>query len=800
MTNAAARALVSHTGLPASAGRPLPMTSIIRTQRPWREEARGSFVVHADPVREAPLAFALSVAAGLDDHPRWLDSRYLYDDRGSALFEEITRQPEYYQTRTEDRLLARHARAIREVVGDVTLVELGAGSAAKTRRLLDAWTARGPSRYVPVDVSTAPLHEACDALSRRYCDLHIEAVASCYERALPILRQASPMVLAFLGSSLGNLGPYEQDEFLGLVAEHLGADDHFLVGLDFAKDAATLEAAYDDAAGVTAAFTRNLFVRMNRELGTAVPIEAVEHVAIYNETLERIEIYAELGRETTIELPALGRRFRIGRRERIRTELSYKYRPVAATAAFERHGFKLAWSAADDQAGFGLFLFRRLGHGATGRGARRTAWEAQLDRLRVRTLELLAPLTEEDLTRQHSRLMSPLVWDLGHIAHFEALWLLRKRGAEAPGGEELDPVYDPQRTPRAERDRLPIPALASTRAYLDEVRARTRRQLEAMDRGRSPLLDEEMLVQLVSQHEAQHQETMLQAIALREDLPYQPAFVERRPLPLTARPAEGSVLVPAGPFVMGTDDRVRAYDNERPAHEVDLPAFRIDVTPVTNGNYLAFMRDGGYQREALWSDDGWRWRQTHAACAPVHWRPDGDDWRAIVFGRPTAIDPDCPVVHVSWYEADAYARWAGKRLPTEAEWEKAAAWDAGRHASRRYPWGDRAPESDRANLDQRRLGPVPVGSFPKGRSPYGCLQTLGDVWEWTDTWFDGYPGFEAFPYREYSEIFFGRQYRVLRGGSFATSVLVARNTFRNWDFPERRQIFAGFRCAESVGG
>jgi iron(II)-dependent oxidoreductase len=776
------------------------MSSIIRTQRPWHEESRGEFVVHTDPMREAPLAFALSVAAGLDDQPRWLDSRYLYDDAGSALFEQITHQPEYYQTRTEDRLLARHARAIREVVGDVTLVELGAGSASKTRRLLDAWTERGPSRYVPVDVSTAPLHDACSALARRYGSLRIEAVASCYERALPVLRQASPMVLAFLGSSLGNLGRYEQDDFLGLLADHLGPNDFFLVGLDFAKDAGTLEAAYDDAAGVTAAFTRNLFVRMNRELGTAVPIDAVEHVAIYNETLERIEIYAELLRETTIELPALDRRFRIGRHERIRTELSYKYRPRAATAAVERHGFKLAWSAADDEAGFGLFLFRRLGRAAAVRGARRAAWEAQLDRLRARTLELVAPLPEEDLVRQHSRLMSPLVWDLGHMAHFEALWLLRRRGAEAPGGEELDAVYDPQRTPRAERDRLPIPSLASTRAYLDEVRARTRRQLEVMNRGRSPVLDEGMLVQLVSQHEAQHQETMLQAIALREDLPYQPAFLERRPPPLTARPSERSVLVPAGPFSMGTDDRVRAYDNERPAHEVEVPSFRIDVTPVTNGDYLAFMHDGGYQRSALWTEEGWRWRQATAAEAPVHWRPDGDGWRAMVFGRPTTIDPDCPVVHVSWYEADAYARWAGKRLPSEAEWEKAAAWDAGQQVSRRHPWGDRPPEPERANLDQLRLSPVPVGSLPRGRSPYGCLQMLGDVWEWTDTWFDGYPGFEPFPYREYSEIFFGRQYRVLRGGSFATSALVARNTFRNWDFPERRQIFAGFRCAESVGG
>jgi iron(II)-dependent oxidoreductase len=775
------------------------MSSIIRTQRPWLEQDRGAFVLHADPTREAPLAFALSVAAGLDDQPRWLDSRYLYDDAGSELFEQITREPEYYQTRTEDRLLARHAPAIRDLVGDATLVELGAGSAAKTRRLLDAWTARALSRYVPIDVSAAPLHDACGALCRRYPGLQVEALAACYERALPLLRQVSPMVLAFLGSSLGNLGPYEQDEFLALIAEHLAPGDHFLVGLDFAKDAATLEAAYDDAAGVTAAFTRNLFVRMNRELGTGIPIEAVRHVALYNEALERIEIYAELGRETAIELPSLGRHFRVGPGERIRTELSYKYRPRTAAAAVERHGMRLVWSAADEAAGFGLFLFRRSAGPAAPRGARRLIWEARLDHLRARTLEILAPLGDEDLVRQHSRLMSPLVWDLGHVAHYEALWLQRKLGADAVGAEALDPIYDPQRTPRADRDRLPIPSLAETRAFVEEVRRRTRRQLEIVDRApRGPLTAGGMVIELVAQHEAQHQETMLQAIALREDLAYQPAFVERRSFPARTRPLDPSVLVPQGPFVMGTDDRVRAYDNERPAHEVELPAFRMDVTPVTSGAYRAFMDDGGYQRRALWTEEGWRWREAEGAEAPLHWRRAGDGWQAVVFGRPGPIDPDCPVVHVSWYEADAYARWAGKRLPTEAEWEKAASWDPGCHRGRRYPWGDRAPDAEHANLDHRRLEPAPVGSYPRGRSLYGCLQMLGDVWEWTDSWFEGYPGFESFPYREYSEVFFGRQYRVLRGGSFATTSLVARNTFRNWDFPERRQIFAGFRCAESV--
>jgi iron(II)-dependent oxidoreductase len=312
------------------------------------------------------------------------------------------------------------------------------------------------------------------------------------------------------------------------------------------------------------------------------------------------------------------------------------------------------------------------------------------------------------------------------------------------------------------------------------------------------LLDQGYVVHMVAQHEAQHQETVLQAINLREDLRYAPAFVEDRPPPPAPPPPARTVLVPAGPFVMGTDDRAWAYDNERPAHVVELPAFRVDVAAVTNAAYLAFIEAGGYERRELWSEDGWRWREAERAVAPGHWRRDGRRWLEVAFGRPAPLDPDRPVVHVSWFEADAYARWAGKRLPTEAEWEKAAAWDPARGASRRFPWGDEPPDGERANVDQRRLEPLAAGTFPRGRSPYGCLQMIGDVWEWTASWFQPYPGYASYPYREYSEIFFGRTYRVLRGGSFATTALVARNTFRNWDFPQRRQIFSGFRCAEDA--
>ncbi|MEO8905465.1 MAG: SUMF1/EgtB/PvdO family nonheme iron enzyme, partial [Polyangiaceae bacterium] len=223
---------------------------------------------------------------------------------------------------------------------------------------------------------------------------------------------------------------------------------------------------------------------------------------------------------------------------------------------------------------------------------------------------------------------------------------------------------------------------------------------------------------------------------------------------------------------------------------------------VTNREYLEFMANGGYEQRRFWSEAGWAWLQETNCRAPGHFRALASDspqlprrWQALVFGRLEPVHPDGILMHVSWYEADAYARWAGGRLPTEAEWEKAAAWDPSRGHARLYPWGDEPWHPSRANLDQARLEPSRANAYPEGQSAYGCLHMLGDVWEWTDTCFEGYPGFESFPYEAYSRVFFGQGYRVLRGGAFATRAVVARNTFRNWDFPQRRQIFAGFRCA-----
>ncbi|AUG81104.1 ergothioneine biosynthesis protein EgtB [Kitasatospora sp. MMS16-BH015] len=413
---------------------------------------------------------------------------------------------------------------------------------------------------------------------------------------------------------------------------------------------------------------------------------------------------------------------------------------------------------------------------------------------RARTAALTDCVDDRDLTAQHSPLMSPLVWDLAHIGNQEELWLLRNIGGRDPMHPEIDPLYDAFEHPRAERPSLPLLPPAEARAYAHEVRGRVIDLLGASPLEGSPLLAAGFAFGMIAQHEQQHDETMLITHQLRQGpaalvAPAPPAHLEQLP---------AEVLVPAGPFTMGTDTEPWALDNERPAHRVDLPAYWLDTAPVSNGAYQRFIADGGYQEQRWWSPQGWAHRQQAGLTAPLYWHHDGGEWLRRRFGTVEPVPAEEPVLHVSWYEAEAYARWAGRRLPTEQEWEKAARHDPATGRSRRYPWGDQPPAEHHANLDQRHLQPAPVGSYPEGQSPYGARQLIGDVWEWTASDFLPYPGFRAWPYREYSEVFFGPEYKVLRGGCFAVAPVACRGTFRNWDYPIRRQIFAGFRTARDA--
>ncbi|HLV57782.1 MAG TPA: ergothioneine biosynthesis protein EgtB [Natronosporangium sp.] len=415
----------------------------------------------------------------------------------------------------------------------------------------------------------------------------------------------------------------------------------------------------------------------------------------------------------------------------------------------------------------------------------------ELSRSRSRTALLADAVDDGDLVKQHSPLMSPLVWDLAHVGNQEELWLVRDVGKREPVRSDIDELYDAFRHPRRERPKLPLLGPVEARGYVAEVRRKVLDVLDAVRLEGDPLVDRGFAFGMIAQHEQQHDETMLATHQLRVGEP----VLSAPPPPAARVRVAGEVLIPAGPFTMGTSTEPWALDNERPAHRVDLPAYYIDAAPVTNGQYAEFIADGGYDDPRWWTPEGWRHRVTAGLAAPMHWRRDGDRWYYTRFGRTSPVAPDEPVVHVCFHEAQAYAAWAGKRLPTEAEWEKAARFDPASGRSRRYPWGDEDPTPRHANLGQRHLSPAPVGAYPDGASPLGVHQLIGDVWEWVDTDFHGYPGFVAFPYREYSEVFFGTDYKVLRGGSFGTDPVACRGTFRNWDFPIRRQIFAGFRCA-----
>jgi len=385
--------------------------------------------------------------------------------------------------------------------------------------------------------------------------------------------------------------------------------------------------------------------------------------------------------------------------------------------------------------------------------------EAIAERLaeaRQRTLELIRPLDDEQLNRVYSPILSPLAWDLGHIANFEELWLVQTIGEREPLHGELGRFYDAIENPRRTRGELPILRDDELRSYLAEVRERALEVLEEVEIGPSaedPLLCEGFVYEMLIAHELQHNETMLQLLMMVDgyeldasgglrgtghrppgQMPVQlDRHFEYSPVRALPRAPE-TIRVDRGAYEVGAATRGFAYDNERPRHAVELAAFEIDAAPVTNGAYAEFVEDTGAE-------------------PPMYWERDGDAWIHTAMGLREPVDPDAPVVHISWHEADAFARWAGKRLPSEHEWEAA----------------------------HDRLGGV------------------GQVWEWTSSDFLAYPGFEAFPYREYSAPFFGDEYKVLRGGSWATHPSVMRPSFRNWDLPRRRQIFSGLRCARDVG-
>jgi iron(II)-dependent oxidoreductase len=405
-------------------------------------------------------------------------------------------------------------------------------------------------------------------------------------------------------------------------------------------------------------------------------------------------------------------------------------------------------------------------------------------------LEMFRGLTGPRLFGRRMHFAEPPIWEIGHVGWTQELWLLRKLRGEAPLMPESDSIYDSFNVSYKIRWDHAFPSRRRTLRWISEI---LRRCVDRLD-GRPPTDEEIYFYTFVAQHEQMHSENLC---LLRQTYGY-PA--PRLSIPSRPQPDPdpefrgGDVEIPGGTFAQGAERSWPfVFDNEKWAHPVRVEPFRISAAPVTNAQFVEFVEDGGYRTRRHWTKHGWEWRRREKTEAPLFWRKRGAVWHEQRFDRLRPLEPWHPVLHVNWHEAKAFCAWAGRRLPTEAEWEFAAAIDRdGR--KRLFPWGDEPPTPERTNLDYGRRGTVDVRALPAGDSPWGCRQMIGNVWEWVEDTFGPYPGFEPDPYREYSQPYFGKK-KVLKGGCWATRSSLIRNTWRNFYKHQRRNIFAGFRTA-----
>ena len=421
---------------------------------------------------------------------------------------------------------------------------------------------------------------------------------------------------------------------------------------------------------------------------------------------------------------------------------------------------------------------------------------------RARTLELVGDLDAEQLIGPKLPTVNPLRWEIGHVAYFYEYFILRQfYGQDSLLGAKADAIYDSIAVAHETRWDLPLLEMSETYRYLQDV-------LEALiDRLAGPMVDADasFIHQFGIFHEDMHGEAFLWA---RQILGYrEPALALRADVSAERRagPLPGFAEIPGGDFLLGADREAPfLFDNEKWAHPVRVEPFAIARAPVTNAEYAAFLEEGGYRRDEWWSEDGLDWRDSNNARHPGYWIADGPGkWAVRHFDQTRPLGPDAPVIHVTWFEADAYCRWAGLRLPSEIEWEVAATGEPAADGSlaavkRRYPWGEAAPDASRANLEGSALGVVDVGALAAGDSAFGCRQMLGNVWEWTADTFGPYPGFSPDVYKEYSTQLFGDT-KVLRGGAWTSRGRMMHATYRNYFQPDRWNVFSGFRTCRPIG-
>jgi gamma-glutamyl hercynylcysteine S-oxide synthase len=415
---------------------------------------------------------------------------------------------------------------------------------------------------------------------------------------------------------------------------------------------------------------------------------------------------------------------------------------------------------------------------------------------RCAELELSEGLTEAQMLGVKGHFLEPPIWELGHVGWFQEYWLLRHLDGATPLMPGADGIYDSFYVPYAHRWDHDYPSRIATLAYISEILKRSMGRLDSHE----PRPDEAYFYTLAALHEDMHAENLM---SIRQTLGYPRPALSRFEPAAVSPPVDPSYQphdaeVPGGTYMQGAaDEGSFVFDNEKWAHPVEVASFRIASTPVTNAEFQAFVDDDGYRRRALWGRRGWDWRRREGAAHPLFWVRGGDQrWYECRFGVTASLDPWHPVIHVNWYEAEAYCRWAGRRLPTEAEWEVAATLDPATGRKHHFPWGNEPPTPGRANLDYRAGGTIDVRALPDGDSGVGCRQMIGNVWEWVEDTFQPYPGFMCDPYKEYSQPYFGQK-KVLKGGCWTTRSRLIRSTWRNFFKHHRRNIFAGFRTAAS---
>jgi dimethylhistidine N-methyltransferase len=747
------------------------------------------------------------VREGLGNSPKSLSSRWLYEGAGSDLFEQITELDEYYPTRAETAILADHAKEIVMLSGATSVIEFGSGASPKTKLLLDAfYDAEQLNAFIALDAAEPSLRDSVAELSSRYRRTAVSGVVADFNADLSHIPSGPGRLLAFLGGTIGNFGPSERSLLLTRFAELLEKGEHLLLGTDLVKDPRRLVAAYDDVQGVTAAFEKNVLQVINTNLDADFDLDRFEYVARWNARNQEIEMGLRSLAAQEVTIADLGMSVHFDDGEEIRTEISAKFHLADVVRELASAGFGVIGQWQDAAGDFALTLAQKeedraqfVGHHGEeqSKGTNGTSPTPSLESyrdVRAATEALAACLSAEDQTVQSMPDVSPTKWHLGHVTWFFEQFALMPH---EPNYRPLDNDYlylfnsyyesAGRRHARAERGLLSRPGVVEIKSYRRSVDDAMGRLLEE---GATPEVS--ALVELGLHHEQQHQELLLMDIkhvlGVNPLAPsYSPdAYVDVSPE--SAR-AFGWVAHLGGPVDIGAVRPSNAagamdfssgfvFDNESPRHTVWLDPFALADRLVTAGDWLAFIEDGGYHQANLWLADGWALNQSEHRESPLYWSKGDDGWEVFTLQGRRSIGVNEPVVHVSYYEADAFARWAGARLPTETEWEAIAA------------------VSSPPEIGPVALHPRPAQTVTSTNEP---RQLFGEVWQWTSSAYLPYPRFEALRgmVGEYNGKFMVGQH-VLRGSAAITPPGHARVTYRNFFPPSARWPFTGVRLAKDI--